>query len=216
VFLLATLGCIFWRRRVSGGKGEDQVEGQELESNGVEGLPSRQSSYDQTQTSMNDTSMTIDKRGGALRLHDNCSVVRKTKNTPVHRSSGISVTQQLELDDSESICVTPYDSSKPSLETKEQLYASVSLGNQNHDLNPCSPRGKIPRVPGQHTDETNGKEEYIYAVVDKKRKRSPKPFACGPVYAELDFQPSQDEDKFEMTIKEPLTVYASIEEGHIL
>lgn len=53
-------------------------------------------------------------------------------------------------------------------------------------------------------------------LLQRRMSVSLQPFACGPVYAELDFQPSQDEDKFEMTIKEPLTVYASIEEGHIL
>ena len=148
------------------------MEGQELGSNVVEGTPSQQSSCHQTHASMNDNSLTDDKREGGLELYYNYSVVRKTKNTSVQRSSGMSVIQQPELDDSKPICEKPHVPSKPSLETKEHLYANVRLKNLNHDSNPCSPRGNIPKVPGEHADETGCKTEYIYAVVDKTRKRS--------------------------------------------
>lgn len=213
VILLLVLGCVLWRRRLSSSKGEeDQMVNHAVDRIRLESVP-EQTPHDRTQPEQNYTPLQEDKKEEDPHLY---AVVKK-RNKAAHRSSGTSTAQQQVPDDDEKICVTSNLPSEPSLKKKDHIYANANQADPQKKPRPVypTPYALTQKRPTEHTDDGNGREQYLYAAVDKTRKRNKKdePSTCGPVYAELGFNPLQDDDDTEMTTQDSFTVYASIQEG---
>ena len=137
----------------------------------LESVPG-QSSRDQTQPLQNDTPSREDKKEQDPHLH---AVLKKT-NKAARRSSGMSTAQHPVPDDYEQVCVTSNLPSEPSLEKKDHIYANANQADPKQKPRPVypTPYALTQKRPTEHTDDANDKEQYLYAAVDKTRKRNKK------------------------------------------
>lgn len=103
-------------------------------------------------------------------------VQKKNMNSSGHRSRGMSVAQRKEPESGEEKCVMSYTHWGTSLENKEHVYANVTPESQELIPSPPKPCDEMPKMPREHTDEAEGNKEYLYAVVDKERKKNLKVF----------------------------------------
>ncbi|KAL9973662.1 hypothetical protein ACROYT_G020144 [Oculina patagonica] len=196
--LLAVLAYIIWRKKVFKTKGRKRQSGN-LESTGVETQTAHamQNFHDRAQYQRNSHEMvdpddfsTQTEAIEMANLDYTYAVVRNPKKNPTPSSAGVSAPPQQHLSTfKEEVTLATSASLSQSLKDENYVYANVELGLIGQRKSEASkPSPATAKKPEEHTDRRDGKQDYLYAVVDKARKKKKNDEdAFGTVYAVLDF-----------------------------
>lgn len=101
------------------------------------------------------------------------AVVRKPKKNPTPSSTGLSAPPQQHLSTNEGeVTLATSDPLHQSLKDENRVYANVKQGSSRKGRSEAATANvETAKKPVKHTARTDGKQDYLYAVVDKTRKR---------------------------------------------
>jgi len=157
-------------------EGEAQVEEQVIDSARVEPL---EQTFDVQTRRPQSSPLSYGENGASETIVLECHyavVKKKNMNSSGHRSRGMSVAKQTKPESGQEKCAVSYAHWGAPFESKEQVYANVTSENQELIPSPPTPCDEMPKMPREHTDEAESCKEYLYAVVDKERKKNLKVF----------------------------------------
>jgi len=159
-------------------EGEAQVEEQVIDSTRVE--PLEQTSDVQTRRPQS-FPLSYGENGASETIGLKCNpydavVKKKNMKSSGHRSRGTAVAQRTEPESGEEKCVISYTHCGTPWESKEHVYANVTPENQELIPSPPTPCDEMSKMPREYTDQAEGNKQYLYAVVDKERKKNLKVF----------------------------------------
>ena len=109
-----------------------------------------------------------------VNMEYNYAVVRKPKKNLPPPSNGMSPTpQQYFSSNDEDITLAASAPLSRPLKEENHVYANVKQGPNRKLKSEASPPSDVTaKKPEEHTDRTDGLKDYLYAVVDKTKKKT--------------------------------------------